>query len=174
MRGSLVFAVVASLAPLASAQSPGNAADACAVWEREAAFAQSVVDHDAAAFAAHLLPGAVFIGGNGKGTHGREAIAAEWAGLIEGKGVVLRWYPDAVDVSGDGRTALSRGPYWMDDPAAPAGKRYLKGRFISTWVRGDDGQWQVAFDGGGGNIAKPATQAEVEALAAARKACPYR
>ena len=88
--------------------------------------------------------------------------------------LLLRWYPDAVDVSGDGNTALSRGPYWMDNPAAPAGKRYRIGRFISTWVRGGDGQWQVVFDGGGGNVPKPATQAEVEALAAARKACPYR
>ena len=38
----------------------------------------------------------------------------------------------------------------------------------------DDGQWSVVFDGGGGNVPKPATQAEIEALAAARKACPYR
>lgn len=174
MRGLFVFAFVASLVPLASAQSPGKAADACAVWERETGFAQTVVDHDAKAFAAYLHPGAVFIGGDGKGTHGRDAVVAEWAGLIDGKGLLLRWYPDAVDVSGDGNTALSRGPYWMDNPAAPAGKRYRIGRFISTWVRGGDGQWQVVFDGGGGNVPKPATQAEVEALAAARKACPYR
>ena len=33
-------------------------------------------------------------------------------------------------------------------------------------MRGEDGQWRVAFDGGGGNVPKPATQAEVEALAA--------
>ena len=174
MRGLFVFAVVASLVPLASAQSPGKTTDACAVWERETGFAQTVLDHDAKAFAAYLHPGAVFIGGDGKGTHGRDAVVAEWAGLIDGKGLLLRWYPDAVDVSGDGNTALSRGPYWMDNPAAPAGKRYRIGRFISTWVRGGDGQWQVVFDGGGGNVPKPATQAEVEALAAARTACPSR
>lgn len=175
MRSSFVFAVAAVLAPVALAQSPaGNAADACAVWERETGFAQTVVDHDAAAFASFLHPGAVFVGGTGNGTHGRDAIVAEWAGLIAGKDLVLRWYPDAVDVSGDGRTALSRGPYWMDNPALPADKRYRVGRFVSTWVRGDDGRWQVVFDGGGGNVPKPATQAEVEALAAARKACPYR
>ena len=174
MRGLLAFAIVASLAPVAQAQSPGNAADACAVWDRETSFAQAVIDHDAAAFAAHMQAGAVFIGGDGKGTHGRDAIVAEWAGLIDGKGLLLRWYPDAVDVSGDGKTALSRGPYWMDNPAAPADKRYRTGRFISTWRRGDDGQWLVVFDGGGGNLQQPATQAEVEALAAARKACPYR
>ena len=45
---------------------------------------------------------------------------------------------------------------------------------LALRVRGGDGQWQVVFDGGGGNVPKPATQAEVEALAAARKACPYR
>ena len=173
MRRLLAIALV--IAPFARAQSPaGNPAAACAVWDRETSFAQAVVDHDAAAFASHLHPGAVFIGGDGNGTHGRAGILADWAGLIDGKGLVLRWYPDVVDVSGDGRTALSRGPYWMADPAAPADKRYRVGRFISTWVRGDDGQWQVVFDGGGGNVPKPATQAEVEALAAARKACPYR
>ena len=101
MRGLCIFAIAASLAPLALAQSPGDAAAACEVWDRETSFAQTVVDHDAAAFASHLHPGAVFIGGDGNGTHGREAIVAEWAGLIDGKGLVLRWYPDAVDVSGD-------------------------------------------------------------------------
>ena len=65
MRGLFVFAVVASLVPLASAQSPGKAADACAVWERETGFAQTVVDHDAKAFAAYLHPGAVLIFGFG-------------------------------------------------------------------------------------------------------------
>ena len=170
-----LFAIAFLLAPPAQAQTPvGDAAAACAVWARETSFAQAVADHDAVAFASHLHPGAVFIGGVGNGTHGRYAVVAEWAGLIEGKGVVLRWYPDVVDVSGDGKTALSRGPYWMDNPAAPADKRYRIGRFISTWVRGDDGQWSVVFDGGGGNVPKPATQAEIAALAAARKACPYR
>ena len=99
---------------------------------------------------------------------GKGRLPSVWI-FLDGKGLLLRWYPDAVDVSGDGNTALSRGPYWMDNPAAPAGKRYRIGRFISTWVRGGDGQWQVVFDGGGGNVPKPATQAEVEALAAARK-----
>src|SRR4249919_2347682 len=178
MRTLLFFIVAASLAPTVQAQSPAptpdHAAEACAVWARETSFAQTVIDHDAAAFSAHLHPGAVFIGGGDSASRGRAAIAADWAGLIEGKQLVLRWYPDVVDVSGDGKTALSRGPYWMDNPAQPADKRYRVGRFISTWVRGRDGKWLVMFDGGGGNVPKPATAAEVEALAAARKACPYR
>ena len=159
---------------MAQAPARDDAAARCAVWQRETAFADALARHDAAAFAAHLAADAVFIGGNGQASRGREAIVADWAGLIEGKALALRWYPDAVDVSGDGRVALSRGPYWMDNPALPADKRYLSGRFISTWLRGDDGQWRVAFDGGGGNRPQPATQAEIKALAAGRKACPYR
>ena len=145
---------------------------ACEVWARETSFAQSVADHDAATFAAHLHPDAVFVGGNNRGTHGADAIAQEWAGLVEGKGVKLRWYPDTVDVGADGQLALSRGPYWMEFPEAPEAKRYLRGRFVSTWQRGADGQWLVVFDGGGGNVPVPATAEEIAQLAAAPPACP--
>jgi ketosteroid isomerase-like protein len=148
----------------------------CAVWARETSFAQAVADHDAAAFAEHLHPDAVFIGGDGTPTHGATAIASDWAGIIEGKGLVLHWYPDAVDVAAGGKLALSRGPYWMEIPAAAdkpgSATRYRVGRFVSTWQRGDDGQWQVVFDGGGGNVPVAASEAEIAALAAASKSCP--
>lgn len=152
---------------------PASAAvsDACAVWARESGFAQSVADHDAAAFATYLDQDAVFVSG-GKATRGADAIAAEWAGLIAGKGVLLHWYPDAVDVGANGAVALSRGPFWMENPAAPPEKRYRRGRFISTWLRGDDGQWHVVFDGGAGDAPVPATADEIANLINGRKDCP--
>lgn len=150
---------------------PAAGSDACTVWARESAFAQSVADHDAAAFASFLHPDAVFVGGQGP-TRGAEAITAEWAGLIAGKGVLLRWYPDAVDVGANGAVALSRGPYWMEFPEGPAEKRYLRGRFISTWLRDADGEWRVVFDGGAGDKPVPATADEVANLITARRDCP--
>lgn len=173
------FVAQAQEAPAAPAAAPAEAApaaapvsDACTVWAREAGFARSVADHDADAFASYLHPDAVFIGGDGSGTRGAEAIETEWAGIIAGKSIVLRWYPDSVDVGANGRVALSRGPYWMEDPAAPLEKRYRQGRFVSTWLRGDDGEWQVVFDGGGGNVPKPATADEIANLIVARRDCP--
>jgi ketosteroid isomerase-like protein len=154
-----------------AAQAVAQVSDACAVWAREAGFAQSVADHDAAAFASYLDPDAVFVSG-GNATRGADAIASEWAGLIAGKGVLLRWYPDAVDVGANGAVALSRGPYWMENPAAPPEKRYRRGRFISTWLRGDDGQWHVVFDGGAGDAPVPATADEIANLINGRKDCP--
>jgi ketosteroid isomerase-like protein len=170
-RSLLLLALVVALSPFAAARAQ-DTTDACAVWAREASFAQSVADHDAAAFAAHLHPDAVFIDGREQATRGADAIAAGWAAIIEGKGVVLHWYPDAVDVGANGEVALSRGPYWMENPAAPAGERYHRGRFVSTWLRGDDGQWLVVFDGGGGNEAVPATADEIANLIVARRDCP--
>jgi ketosteroid isomerase-like protein len=170
-RSLLLLAVVLLLSPFAAARAQ-DTTDACTVWAREASFAQSVADHDAAAFAAHLHPDAVFIDGRDQATRGADAIAAGWAGIIEGKGLVLHWYPDAVDVGANGAVALSRGPYWMESPAAPPEKRYHRGRFVSTWLRGDAGQWLVVFDGGGGNEAVPATADEIANLINARQDCP--
>lgn len=79
----------------------------CAVWQRELSFARSVADHDAAAFAEHLHPQAVF-GVSGKPTRGREAITREWAGLIDGSALILRWYPTVVTLGGDGRGVFQR------------------------------------------------------------------
>ena len=174
----IVFAALLFSAPLivaaqdAPAPAPAAApvSDACKVWERESGFAQSVADHDAGAFASYLHPDAVFI--SGRATRGAEAIAADWAAIIEGKAIVLRWYPDSVDVGANGAVALSRGPYYMENPAAPPEKRYRLGRFISTWLRDADGEWYVVFDGGAGDAPKPATADEVANMIANRKPCP--
>ena len=69
-------------------------ADECAVWARELSFAQSVADHDAAAFAAHLHPDAAFGASRAEPTRGRDAIARRWAGIIEGKAVGAGLVPD--------------------------------------------------------------------------------
>jgi len=167
MRRLAIAAASLLLAPPAFAQTAAE----CEVWNRELSFAQAVADHDADAFAEHLLPDSTFIGGNDQPTAGADAIASEWAPLIEGKGIRLRWYPEAVNVAGNGTVALSRGPYWMENPAPGAKQRYLAGRFISTWLRDAEGTWHVAFDGGGGNVPKPANAEDIERLEAGRKAC---
>lgn len=167
MRSLAFIAASLLLAPSAFAQTAAE----CEVWNRELSFAQAVADHDNAAFAEHLLPDSTFISGNDQPTAGRDAIAAEWAPLIAGKGILLRWHPEAVHVAGNGTVAISRGPYWMENPAHGAKQRYLAGRFISTWLRDASGTWHVAFDGGGGNVPQPASAEEIARLQAGRKAC---
>jgi ketosteroid isomerase-like protein len=141
------FALAALLSPLAATADIPMAPESdarCQVWARELGFAQSVADRDAAAFAAHLHPQAAF-GVSGRATVGREAIVAEWAGIIDGSAVKLSWYPRVVTVAGNGDLAYSSGPALYEDPKTGAAQL---GRFGSVWRRNGGGQWQVVFDDG--------------------------
>ena len=143
----------------------------CEVWARELSFAQSVADHDAAAFADHIHTEAAFGSSRAQPMRSRATIAEGWADIVAGNGVALHWYPTRVTIAGEGDIAWSSGPSVFEslDPAAP--QRYMLGGFHSVWHRGDDGTWRVLFDDG--IPSRPATAADVAAFHAARQeACP--
>ncbi|WP_372012962.1 DUF4440 domain-containing protein [Pseudoxanthomonas sp. 10H] len=162
-----------SVAPAAAPARPdgdgGAAATArCEVWARELSFAQSVADHDAAAFAAHLHPAAVFGVSRPNPQRGQAEILAAWDGLIAGVQTRLWWYPDHVHAGGDGSVVASSGPALYQDVASG---QYRLGRFSSVWQRGGDGTWRVVFDDG--LAPKPADAAQAEAFHRGRaQACP--
>ena len=87
----------------------------CQVWQRELGIAKSVADHDPVAFAGFLAANTAF-GVSREPTIGREAVAREWQGIIDGTALKLEWYPAVVTLGGDGRTAYSSGPALYQDP----------------------------------------------------------
>lgn len=135
----------------------------CEVWARELGFAQSVAEHDHAAFAEHVHAGAVFIPAPNALLRGRAAIAEGWRDTIDGKQLALRWHPQTVAIGGDPDTAVSQGPYWIEDLRPDAPRRFSIGRYNSVWSRGSDGVWHVLFDGGG-EPPRPATADDVARL----------
>lgn len=143
----------------------------CEVWARELSFSRSVAEHDAAAFAEHLHPGAAFGSSRAQPLRGSATIAEQWADIVQGKGVALHWYPTRATIGGEGDIAWSSGPSVFESLDPEAEHRYMLGGFHSVWHRGDDGTWRVLFDDG--IPSRPATEAEVEAFHAARReACP--
>ncbi|GAP65944.1 ketosteroid isomerase-like protein [Mizugakiibacter sediminis] len=165
----LLSTAVLAAPPPAPGPAPMSAEE-CAVWARELSFAQSVEHHDAMAFAEHVHPGAVFLGG--APLRGREAVVKGWAEIVAGSGTRLHWHPREVAIGGDPRLAVSRGPYWVEDPSPQAKHRYLLGTFTSFWVKGDDGVWRVMFDAGSG-VRPAADKAEVDrVMASAPDTCP--
>jgi uncharacterized protein (TIGR02246 family) len=177
MKGALASPVLVTLCACAGASTPparvapavattvaspgGTDASArCAVWDRENSFAHSVFEHDAAAFAEHVLPGAVFVNGAGL-LRGRDAIVKGWDKIIKGDGMVFEWHPTEVTVTGDPHVALSRGPYWIEFTKADAKQRFLAGTFQSVWVKDTDGVWRVTIDGGTADP-QPVTEADVQ------------
>jgi ketosteroid isomerase-like protein len=172
----LAFAVIA-FAPIASAAEPSVSPPArmssaeCEVWARELSFAQSVADHDAAAFASHVEPDAAFSAESPQPLRGRDEITRQWSGLIAGKGLLLSWYPTRTTIGGVPDVASSSGPALYEDLRPGAKQRFHLGAFHSVWHRGQDGVWRVLFDGGQAPV--PATKAEAAAFRAGRQvACP--
>lgn len=142
----------------------------CEVWARENSFAQSVAAHDAAAFREHLHEDAVFGVKSPAPQRGRDAIAAAWAGIVDGSALVLRWYPTMVAVDGSGELAYSSGPS-LYEKAGAHGPEYRIGAFQSIWRRGGDGVWRVVFDDG--IRPQPATPEDAAAFAERhRERCP--
>lgn len=166
-----VLLLAASSGTLATTPTPDPNKAACEVWRRELAFAQSVQQHDAAMFASYLAADTVFDANTDKPKHGADTVRQHWAAIIAGKTVHLDWYPQHVVATADGALAYSSGAYLFEDPAPDAKPRYVIGKFATTWRRGGDGTWRVAFDGG--DEGKPASDAEAAAFRAGRQTrCP--
>jgi len=169
---SIAFASSASAADAPAPPHARMTAAECEVWARELSFAQSVADHDATAFAAHLEPDAAFSVESPEPLRGMDEITRQWSGLIQGKDVLLSWYPTRTTIAGAADIASSAGPVLIEDLRPGARQRYRLGAFHSVWHRGQDGTWRVMFDGGG-QPPVPATDAEAAAFKAGRQAvCP--
>lgn len=161
---------VAAQTPAAKAVPVMTQAE-CEVWARELSFAQSVADHDAAAFASHLDQDAAFGASLAQPTRGRDAIARQWAPVVEGKQVKLSWYPTRTTIGSVPDVAWSSGPALFESPDPKAPQRYRIGGFHSVWHRGADGVWRVMFDDGIEPV--PATDEQVAAFHAGRQSvCP--
>jgi ketosteroid isomerase-like protein len=173
----LWLSMMLSLSAVASAAEPPAApvarmtAAECEVWARELSFAQSVADHDAAAFAAHVEPDAAFAAESPQPNRGRDAIARGWAGLIAGERLLLSWYPTRTTIGGAADVAVSSGPALYEDVRPDADPKYRIGAFHSVWHKGADGVWRILFDDG--IEPRPASEAEVAAFREGRRpVCP--
>lgn len=162
------IAVAQAVAP---PPAPELSAAECEVWSRERAFAQSVADHDARAFAGFIAEGAVFGAKRPNPRRGRDAVVAAWSGIVAGKDLRLSWYPGMVAIGGEPDIAYSSGPALYEDLDPATKQRFLIGGFQSVWHHDADGAWRVLFDDG--IEPKPASDADVALFEAGRRqACP--
>ncbi len=137
-------AATATAAPVTARMS----AEECKVWARELSFADALARHDAVAFAGHLEKGAAFSAESPQPLRGDAAIAKQWSRLVEGKSLLLSWYPTRVTIGGVADVASSSGPALYEDLRPDAKPHYSIGGFHSVWHRGKDGVWRILFDDG--------------------------
>lgn len=147
------------------APAPTRDGAACEVWRREQGFARSVMDHDAAAFAAFLADDVVFDAATSRPLRGAPAVVEAWTELVRGDGIALAWYPRHVNANGEhpGALAWSSGPYLLTRERD--GRKVARiGTFHSIWRRDADGVWRVLMDAGDGGGAREASPADIEAF----------
>ena len=134
----LVLAMLLAAPWQAATSAPGSPQQQ--VFAAERAFAKSMADRDASAFARHVSDEAIFFNDGGV-LHGKQEVVAAWSRFFEGKTAPFSWEPDIVEVLDSGSLALTSGPV-----RDPDGK--LIGRFNSIWRLERDGKWRVLFDRG--------------------------
>jgi ketosteroid isomerase-like protein len=139
MSHRLILATAAALA-LFGAAAKAQTSPTDQVRHAEIAFAKSMADRDAAAFAALIGDEAVFFG-NQSVMRGKDAVVAGWKRYFEGAAAPFSWKPTEVEVLASGTLGMSSGPVFD-----PQGRRI--GTFNSIWQRQNDGSWRVIFDKG--------------------------
>ncbi len=141
---SMLFASLTLLALLSGCgdQRAMLSADAARqqVMDTEKAFAKTMADRDAVAFASFLSEEAIFMSGETP-LRGRQAISEGWAPFYAGPAAPFSWEPEDVEVLTSGDLALSSGPV-----RDPQGK--VVARFTSIWRREASGAWRIVFDKG--------------------------
>ncbi len=111
------------------------------VADTERAFAKTMADRDAAAFARFLSDETVFLSG-ATPLRGKPAVASAWRRFFAAPVAPFSWLPDHVEALDSGTLAWSTGPV-LD----AAGK--CIGRFNSVWRQESPGVWRIVFDKGG-------------------------
>ncbi|MEO8123142.1 MAG: nuclear transport factor 2 family protein [Burkholderiales bacterium] len=145
--GGLIAACVLLIAACATPPAvapPAAAADAAVleqqVRDTERAFAQTMADRDATAFAGFIADEAVFFGRDGA-IRGKAAVVAAWKPYFDGSKPPFAWAPEQVEVLPSGTLAISSGPVF-----APGGEKIAS--FTSIWRREAPGVWRIVFDKG--------------------------
>jgi ketosteroid isomerase-like protein len=133
-----VVLAVLGLAPGEAQRGGGSAVDQ--VRAAETAFAKSMADRNAAAFAALVADETVFFGSKTV-FHGKAEVVAGWKRFFDGPSAPFSWAPAEVEVLPSGTLGFTSGPVYD-----PKGQRI--GTFNSVWQRQKDGTWKIIFDKG--------------------------
>jgi uncharacterized protein (TIGR02246 family) len=132
------FIALVSFAPAHAQRGPAGAADQ--VRAAETAFAKSMADRNATAFASLLADEAVFFGSKTV-QHGKPEVVAAWKRFFDGPAAPFSWAPTEVEVLASGTLGMTSGPVYD-----PNGQRI--GTFNSIWQKQKDGSWKIIFDKG--------------------------
>lgn len=137
---ALTGALFAALLAACATPAPDRAALTRQVADTERAFAKTMADRDARAFASFLSEETVFFNRQGA-VRGKAAVVADWQRFFATPKAPFSWEPKEVEVLPSGTLALTSGPVFAPDGSKVAG-------FTSIWRLEAPGVWRIIFDKG--------------------------
>jgi len=78
---------------------------------------------------------------DGKWTHGKAAIEAEWKGMLADPNFKLNWTNESAEVSKSGDLGYTRGTF-----EGSQGNEKFSGGYATMWKKDKSGKWKVAVD----------------------------
>jgi uncharacterized protein (TIGR02246 family) len=133
------------------------AAETGKLHDLEAAWAKEAAAKDVDKIVSHYTDDATLGVSGMPAMKGRDAIRAAWAGMVSDPNFKLDFSAERVEVSADGGTAYTRGPYQLT-VSNPKTKKPVtdKGSYLTVFKKQADGSWKAVEDFTASQIPPPA------------------
>lgn len=143
--------LLVALAGCNTAPPPAPAVDVAAetgkLHDLEAAWVKEAAAKDVDKIASNYTDDATLLLAGMPAAKGHDAIRAAWAGMVGDPNFKLDFSAARVEVSKDGETAYTRGPYQMT-VSDPKTKKPVndKGSYLTVYKKQADGSWKAVED----------------------------
>jgi uncharacterized protein (TIGR02246 family) len=160
VKNGLTIVMLVALAGC-STPPPAPAVDIVAetgkLHELEAAWVKEAAAKDLDKIVSHYTDDATLGVSGMPAMKGRDAIRAAWAGMVADPNFKLDFSAQRVEISADGGTAYTRGPYQLT-VSNPKTKQPVndKGTYLTVFKKQSDGSWKAVEDFTASEIPPPA------------------
>lgn len=117
------------------------------IRDADLALARAVTECDTEGFKSLLAEDTVFYGTSNAISSGADAVAADWAPLLDPeRTTTLTWEPHTIRVGAGGELGYSRGSYEVTSTLEDGTTRTGTGEYVTIWRKNAEGVWQAELD----------------------------
>jgi uncharacterized protein (TIGR02246 family) len=133
------------------------AAETGKLHDLESAWVKEAAAKDVDKIMSHYTDDATLVVSGMTAMKGRDSVRAAWAGMVADPNFKLDFSAQRVEISADGGTAYTRGPYQLT-VSNPKTKKPVndKGTYLTVFKKQSDGSWKAVEDFTASEIPPPA------------------
>ncbi len=141
MRKFFAIALMLGLATFLAASLAGSPDKTADLKKADQDWAKAAQSKSVEQFMSFVGDDADACGLDGKWTHGKAAVEAEWKQMRSDPSFKLNWTNETAEVAKSGDLGYTRGTF-----EGSQGNNSFSGSYATVWKKGKDGKWKVAVD----------------------------